>query len=195
MASLAQTAAHLDLGERRFREFVTSGVIPKGEGLELYNLDTARVAYIRYLREGAAGRLSTGELDPPQERARKDKELADKTALQNAVLRNELLSVDTVRKFMVSAFSRVRLKLLALPSKLAPVVIHLETTAEVQTKLSDGIHDALEELAGTIVEGVADDGAAGDDSGGAGMVAGIEAATGSNRKPVGRPRAATVSRG
>src|SRR5689334_16601782 len=43
-----------------------------------------------WIKGRAAG--AEADLDPAQERARKDKELADKTALQNAVTRGELFS-------------------------------------------------------------------------------------------------------
>jgi phage terminase Nu1 subunit (DNA packaging protein) len=57
MAKLAEAAAHIDLKERRFRQLVQAGVIPRSAPGGSYDLDEVRVAYIRYLREQAAGRV------------------------------------------------------------------------------------------------------------------------------------------
>lgn len=148
MATIAEAAAHIDLNERRFRDLVTMGAIPKAEGYKQYDLDVVRISYIRHLRGIASGRapLIRGDLDPLQERARKDKELADKTSLQNQVTRGELFSGAVVSKLVMDAFSKVRTRLFGLPTKLAPVVLHLETVPEVQAKLMDGVNDALAEL-------------------------------------------------
>jgi phage terminase Nu1 subunit (DNA packaging protein) len=54
------------------------------------SMDTIRVAYIRRLREQAAGRAAAGDLDLAGERARLAKEQADRVAMQNAVTRGEL---------------------------------------------------------------------------------------------------------
>lgn len=145
MATLAEAAFHIDLNERRFRELVEEGIIPRAERGS-YDLDTVRVTYIRHQRAIASGRASQGALDPPQERARKDKELADRTALQNAVTRAELFSGSVVTRLVVEAFTNVRTKLLALPTKLAPIVIHLETIPEAQAVINDGVNEALAEL-------------------------------------------------
>lgn len=196
MATLAEAAAHIDLQERRFRELCDQGVLPKGKPgtYRTYDIDAVRVAYIRHIRGIAAGRISHGDLDPGQERARKDKELADRVSLQNAATRNEMFSGTIVTRLVTSVLSKVRLKLLAIPTKLAPLVVHLETIPEIQAKLRDGVNDVLRELnEESILRAAGSDTASsvGDVSE---LVRGAETAADSDCKPVGRPRTEIVPR-
>src|SRR5262245_17532784 len=57
MAKLAEAAHHIDLKERRFRQLIQAGVFQRPKAGGSYDLDEVRVAYIRYLREQAAGRV------------------------------------------------------------------------------------------------------------------------------------------
>lgn len=61
-------------------------------------------------------------LDPNQERARKDKEAADKLAMENAVRRGELADLNQVAKVRALELANFRARLRAAPSKLAPRV-------------------------------------------------------------------------
>jgi phage terminase Nu1 subunit (DNA packaging protein) len=177
------------MDERRFSQLVDNGTISRAER-GAYDLDRVREQYVRHLREVAASRKPTGPLDPSQEKGRKDKELADQTALRNAAMRRELLPRDEVRAAVVDAFSRVRSKLLALPSKLAPLVARSASIADARQKISDGIKEALSELAATRV---ADEGFVDGPSGGSGdggrAVGRLGSSAGSVAKRVGRPRA------
>lgn len=159
MATIAECAKHLFMDERRFKQLLDEGVIDRQQRAG-YDLGVVREQYIRHVREVAAGRTIAGDLDPAQERARKDKELADKTALTNAATRKELLPRAEVHAAVTNSFSRVRARLLSLPTKMAPMVMGLTSLATVQEKLSNATNEALAELAGTIVAGVpvSDDG-------------------------------------
>lgn len=156
MATVNEAAAHCFLDKSNFLRYVDSGIIERAER-GAYNLDEVRKAYIFHLREGAAGRLKTGPLDANQERARKDKELADKTALQNALMRQEIVTKGFFHRFMTEAFSRCRAKMLAIPSKLAPVVVHINSISEAQAKLTEAVHDSLNELSETAVSASQED--------------------------------------
>ena len=153
MATIAECAKHLIMDERRFYQLLDEDVIER-QSRAAYDLDAVREQYIRNLREVAAGRVITGGLDPSQERARKDKELADKTALTNAATRKELLPRGDVHLAVTSAFAKVRARILSLPTKMAPLVLGLTSLPAVQEKLSNATNEALAELAGTIVAGV-----------------------------------------
>lgn len=107
---------------------------------------------IRFCMSTKLKSLGTSDLDPDYEKARKDKELADRTALQNALTRREVVTKGFFHEFVTAAFSRCRAKMLAIPSKMAPIVIHLDSISEAQAKLTDAVHDALNELAETAVE-------------------------------------------
>jgi phage terminase Nu1 subunit (DNA packaging protein) len=177
-----------------FLRLVDSGVFERAER-GTYDLEDVRKRYILYIREIASGRSPKGDFDPLQERARKDKELADKTALQNQVTRGELLSGAAVSKLVIDAFSKVRSRLFALPTKLAPVVLHLETLPEVQAKLMDGVNDALAELSEADILRAAGADTARSVADVSQLVPGSEAAAPADSEPVGRQRAASEPRG
>ena len=158
MAKLTEVAEHLDLSTTRIHGLLKAGILPKA-GRAAYDLDACRVAYIRYIREIAAGRGSKdGAVDLVAERARLTKAQAEKCERENAVAEGEFLARDKVHFMVTSAFARVRAKLLGLPSKLAPLVVAAKTAAGAQAVLKDAVYQALNELAGTKIAGISDDG-------------------------------------
>ena len=70
----------------------------------------------------------------------------------------EFIRVQEFHLMVTSAFMRVRSRLLALPSRLAPVVAPAMTEAKAQGILMDVIHEALNELAATKIAGISEDG-------------------------------------
>ncbi len=85
-------------------------------------------------------------LNPVQERARKDKELADKTALENAVKRGELVPAAEVGRKWFEVLTRVRSRLSRIPFAAAPLLFGVEDQVKIQIVLEDQIRDALTEL-------------------------------------------------
>ena len=85
-------------------------------------------------------------LDPIRERTRRDKELADKTALENQVRRGELLEVSDVKQIWADHIASAKSGMRSLPSKLAPVVAAETDPNVVNEILLDGVDEALEEL-------------------------------------------------
>ncbi len=158
MAKLTEVAEHLDLSTTRIHGLVKAGILPKS-GRAAYDLDACRVAYIRYIREIAAGRGSKdGAVDLVAERARLTKAQALKCERENAVAEGEFLRTAVFHTMVTAAFRRVRSKLLAMPSKLAPLMAPAMTPAEAQAMLRDTVHAALDELAATNVAGISEDG-------------------------------------
>lgn len=70
-------------------------------------MDEIRVAYIRHMREQAAGRAASGDLDLATERARLAKEQADKVAMQNAVTRGDLAPVVMIEEVLTKTAARL----------------------------------------------------------------------------------------
>ena len=81
-------------------------------------LDEIRIAYIRRLREQAAGRFSDGPLDIMNERARLAKEQADRLELQNAQTRKELAPIVLIEHVLAKAGVRVAGILDAIPGMI-----------------------------------------------------------------------------
>lgn len=147
MATQAEVGKHLDLSERSIRELLDRGVLPNARRGSL-DLDLCRVAYVRHLREMAAGR-ATGPAgdDLTAERARLAREQADHYALKNAAARLELLPRADITRVVTEAFQRVRDQLTSLPARLSAPLARVTDPAEIRSRLSDAIHVTLAELA------------------------------------------------
>ena len=146
MATIAEAASHVCLEERRFRQLVDNGVISKS-ARGAYDLDKVRREYIANLRQVAAGRAPTGDLDPSQEKARKDKEYADHLAMRNAITRQEYASVDDITLALHGELRIVRDRILKFPMKLADR-ISMQPRAVVFAAIQEEAIEALTELSG-----------------------------------------------
>lgn len=103
MPSQQEVAEHLDMT----RQSASDMLQKLGISLRSTSLTDIRVAYIRRLREQAAGRFSDGPLDLMNERARLAKEQADRLELQNAQTRKELAPVVLIEQVLAKAGTRV----------------------------------------------------------------------------------------
>lgn len=146
MATQAEVGTHLDLTDRSIRELLDKGVLPNARRGAL-DLDACRIAYIRHLREAAAGRaLGPSGDDLTAERARLAREQADHYALKNAAMRLELLPRAEITRTVTAAFQIVRDRLTALPARLAGPLARLSDPAEVRGRLTDAVQGVLVEL-------------------------------------------------
>lgn len=73
------------------------------------------VAYCSHLREQAAGRQASGDLDLATERARLAREQADKVGMQNAISRGELAPVSLIEEVLTKAAAKIAGILDAIP--------------------------------------------------------------------------------
>jgi len=85
-------------------------------------------------------------LNPQQELARKNKELADKTALENETRRGELIETDDVEAAWTDILARVKARMLRLPSAVAPLVLGEDDQIVIQETIEDMVRDALSEM-------------------------------------------------
>lgn len=70
---------------------------------------------------------------------------ANKIELDLAVAEGRLIEVDVVASAWASLLTRVRSRLLKLPSAVAPLVVGDPNMSSIQGKLKDAVHDALNE--------------------------------------------------
>jgi len=144
MATLAEAAAHIFLGERRFYELLDDGVItrrPAGE----YLLDDVRKEYIAHIRKVAAGRGADANIDLATERANLARQQTEAAALKNAVARGELVSIEEVGRQLEAEYGVVRQRLLGIPGLLAAALVGLDA-ASIEKRLQEAIADVLTEL-------------------------------------------------
>lgn len=145
MATQKQIAEHLDLSTRSIADLQALGVVPKGG-----DLDAARVAYIRHLREKAAGRGAgpmAGGLDLAQERAALARSQRTKIDLEIEVLQKTLIPAEQIEREWADIVASARAKLLAIPTRGASLVLAAEDRAEAEQILKSLVYEALDELA------------------------------------------------
>ena len=153
MVKLTEVASHLGLSVTRVSQLISADILPKAPRGR-HDLAACRLAYLEHLREIAAGRGSRdGGLDLVAERARLAAAQSEKVERENAVAAGEFLPRGEVHIAVVSAFALVRSKILALPSRLAPVMAPAMTPAEAQSILKDACNESLDELAATDIAG------------------------------------------
>ena len=111
MLTQQEIAEHLDMSQQAVSQLLAD----LGIDWKAVSLDEVRVAYIRRLREIAAGRAALGDLDLATERARLAREQADKIAMQNAVTRGELTPTVVLEQVLASAASKIAGILDAIP--------------------------------------------------------------------------------
>lgn len=156
MATIAEVSKHIGVSAKYVNDLINEGVIerqPRGG----YDLSVCRDAYIKKLREAAAGRASSGELDLVGERARLAKEQADAKEMENAVERGDLVYIEDVAKQIENQLTKVRTRLLAVPTKVAPEAHACATMREVQSVIEQAIIEALNELVGYAEEDAGDE--------------------------------------
>lgn len=160
MATAAEAARHVFMLPQYFNSYLVKGIIkkkPKGE----YDLDEVREQVITFLRGArkAGGYHAVGAEhghegmeDQPQplnlmaEKARKEKESADRLAMLNAKERGELVQASQVEAGVTLIIGRCRSRLLAIPAKLAPLVSGETSLPALQAIITRQINEALEEL-------------------------------------------------
>jgi hypothetical protein len=81
-----------------------------------------------------------------KERARKFSAEADLKEMERDKLRGQLVDVDRFSHALMAAFGRVREKLIAFPSRVAPEMIGLKSEAEAEAILDRYILEAMAEL-------------------------------------------------
>lgn len=175
---VAVIARFLNLTERRVQQLARDGIIPKPEKGK-YDLVRCVQQYVHYLQDRAFGSGVSAQ-DTHHERARLIKAQADKTELEVATMRNQLVAIESVETDWLQHISACRMRLLALPTKTAFQIAVMQEPAEIERFLKHNIYEALTELAKD--DDATDTVSATAAEGGAG----VETATGINRKPVGR---------
>jgi len=117
-------------------------------------------AYCSHLREQAAGRQASGDLDLATERARLAREQADKVAMQNALTRAELAPVSILEEILTKAAAKIAGTLDAIPGLVRRRVPKL--TAEEIALIEAEIAKVRNRIAGMTISDLDDDSEEGD---------------------------------
>ena len=142
--------------------------------------------YIRYLRDRS---LEVGVISIDVARQRKTAAEAEMAEIELAKARADVIGIDDVAKQWEAILSAVRTRMLAVPTKIAPIVAVETDQSIVKELIEDGVYTALGELAG----GLSDD--TGSDEEPSGGVTEKPKQDGTpakaNHKRVGRPKTKT----
>jgi len=133
----------LDLSERRVQQLSREGVIPRSDRGR-YELVGAVQGYIRYLRDRS---LDVGVISIDVARQRKTAAEAEMAEIELARARADVVAIDDVQKQWDAILSGVRTRMLAVPTKVAPMVAVESDQSLVKEMIADGVHTALGELA------------------------------------------------
>ena len=150
MSTQKEVADHIDLSTVRLRELVKRGVIPPSNGPGDMNLEACRIAYIRWLRGKATGKVkdvpSASGLNTTDEKARLTHHQANMAELEERVRRGDLLEKTEVVDEVSTSLANMRGKLLNLPIKTATAIVGVDDPEEIRTILEGAVCEALEEL-------------------------------------------------
>jgi phage terminase Nu1 subunit (DNA packaging protein) len=95
--------------------------------------------------------LSDGQaIDADYERARKDREMADRIAMENRVRRGELMEIEQVKKGWIDILSTVKSRILSLPSRSASKVASEKKAELCNEILMQDCRNILEEMSSGI---------------------------------------------
>jgi len=149
----------LGLSERRVRELRDQGVIPGAERGQ-YVVGEAIRAYCAHMRpssgRGADGGSEAAEgLDAA--RIRLLTAQAEAREMLNEQLRGEAVQTSDLEVVVGVLIDGVRAKMLALPSRAAPLLVSADGAVEIQKTLTELVHEACGDLAATeVVAAVSD---------------------------------------
>jgi len=135
---LADIAALMEVNIRTVQRWVDEGLPRHGEGQGHYYV----WAEVRAWDKARLSQAGTDEND----RNRKERLQADLLQLELNELSSKLVRTEEVEESRVEAYSRVRSRLLAVPSRLAGRLVDGLTREERQAMAEDEIHQALLEL-------------------------------------------------
>ena len=176
----------LMLSDRRVQQLASEGVLPRAEKGH-YELAPVVQAYIRYLRDRSSG----GDLSDENVGVYKARMIKARTRVAEAEadeIDGSLLRRVAVENAWTKIVASMRARLLAIPSKVAPLVHSSKTIAEASASITAAVHEALEEISRTPVYAAGELPGA-DDSDGEGSAASGAAAIENDGKPVGRRKA------
>lgn len=141
-----QLAATFGVSEETITQWQNKGmpIVSQRKGTQGNEYETADC--IRWFANRDAG--GDGALDLNQERARLAKAQADKTTLEAAELKGEMVRYEEISAHWTNRAAACRSRLLTIPSKIAPRVRAAVNDFEAAATLEVEICEALEEISG-----------------------------------------------
>lgn len=147
---LAEFRQLTGLTPRRIQQLKTEGVITdRGRGSYYFTQVAEYISYQARLVEKRKIKAepAKGDLNPEQERARKDKLSADKLELEIKMKREELVDAHELESEFTSLALEVKNRMLSLPSLLAPRLELEDNAREIEQIIDKEVREALSAVA------------------------------------------------
>lgn len=155
-----EAAQRLDMSERNFRDVCAS----LGIDHRVVPFDEIAIAYIRDLREKAAGRGGDDQQSLTRARTSEASASAELKILQIQEKAGKLVPVDLIEPMLLAMVTAARIELLALPDKLANELKALHGVEIDASLIEEHIHAVLAHLAKTLPGLIAENDATGGES-------------------------------
>ena len=136
------------LTTRRIRMLADEGIIHK-TSRGRYNLQENIKSYIVYLKANQDLKekiIDDDKLDPDEERALLTRRQREKLELELAAMKGQMHFSNDVERVMNDMLANFRAKIIALPTKIAPILIARNDISEIQELLQREFFDVLTEL-------------------------------------------------
>lgn len=137
-------ARFLDLSERRVRQLRDEKIIEEAAP-GLYDLKATNHKYINYLRK--KNPESDENIDYNTERAKLIRAKRQKEEAELKLMEGRLHEADVIETVMKDMLVNFKVRLMAIPAKLSPVVAKKTDRAEIFKLMKSQIDESLEELA------------------------------------------------
>ena len=137
------------LTTRRIRMLADEGIIHK-TSRGRYNLQENIKSYIVYLKTNQDLKekiIDDDKLDPDEERALLTRRQREKLELELAAMKGQMHFSNDVERVMNDMLANFRAKIIALPTKIAPILIARNDISEIQELLQREFFEVLTELA------------------------------------------------
>ena len=145
LVSSPELAELFGVTDRYIRMLAQGGIVKKSGNRGKYLLVESVKGFIEFIKEqnSADVDLKDSKLKKETEKIEKDIELK---SIKISELKNELHSADIVRKVMTVMLTNLKGKLLAVPNKIAPLVVGCDNLGDIQDIVLSSIEDVLLEL-------------------------------------------------
>ena len=140
-ASVDTIAKLLDMTPRRVQQLANEGIIPKPKDRGQYEIVPCVVGYIKHIE----GMLNGEAGDLASEKTRLTRAQADKTEIETARMKGELVSLADAERGWSALVGAFRAKMLTLPPRAATAVLN-KAEKEAERILTNMVYEALAEL-------------------------------------------------
>lgn len=144
--TIAQVA---ELTTRRIHQMARENIIPRSEKGKYWFVACLKgiIKYYKLQKNDSSGSLT-------EERTRLTKALAEKTEFEIKIKEGKYLPAEAVQREWENIITACRARILAIPTRLAPVIMACKTIQEVKQEAEKLIYEALNELGRLTLEDI-----------------------------------------